>query len=464
MSTVFDQPGGQNQYVAGILASLGALSLGSAIGWSSPAQYYIMEKDASGFPVTLDEFGWICAALWLGFGVVIIPSGILSEYWGRKTVMLLAVPLFMISWALIIFPFHSYILMLGRLVQGIAGGCYILTVPLYCTEIAQIDQKETLGAFFTIFLGLGIFYSYAAGAFKSYRYLNYGCALLPLLFLVTFAWMPESPVYYLLRGKQKQAEKSMKWLRNQNSPLELIELQKQITKVREQEPQPWKTMCQKSNRRALFLCIGLMFCKNFCGGTAIITYCTAIHEEAGTSYGFESDMCTVIGGAVLVLFTIVSVQSLKCAGRRTMLMFTTCLVALCNCLMAIYLYLATAKVHYINTLNWLSFFGMTALICCYALGLGTLPYVIILDVFTVQFRTIGTGIVWTFFALFAFVNVKGLLTIADMWSLQTAFWVTTIFTIFTWIFIYFMLPETRDLTPEQIQEKLLAKKCCTGIA
>ncbi|XP_060657491.1 facilitated trehalose transporter Tret1-like [Drosophila nasuta] len=463
MSTVFDLPGGQNQYVAGFFASLGALSFGASIGWSAPAQYFILKKDACGFSVDLDDYGWICSAVWLGCFIIVIPSGWLASLWGRKTVMLLAVPLYLGSWALIIFALNRYMLMLGRFLQGVAGGCYVLTVPLYCTEIAQLGQKETLGAFFSIFYVLGILYAYVLGAFHSYKYLNYACAILPFLFLITFVWMPESPVYYLMRLKPLKAEKSLRWLRNQNVALELIDLQTQVKKVSMDLAASWQSMRLRSTWRALFICIGLMFFKIFSGGTAIITYSTALYRLSKTDFGFESEMSTVVGGIVLVIFSIVSVSLLKCVGRRTLLMFSAFLVALCNSLIAIYFYLTNRKMYYMDRLNWLPFFALTSLIGFYALGLGTLIYVIVFDLFLVGFQTIGKGIVWTCFAFFAFLNVKSVLIIAIIWGLKETFWTSTVFAILSWIFIYFMLPETKDLTPEEIQEKLQSNKWFLGL-
>jgi len=459
MSSFWDRPGGQNQYVAGFFASLGALSLGATVGWSAPAQYHIINKDAYGFPVNMNDYGWICSLLWLGCCIVVIPIGLLTDCFGRKMAMLLVVPPRLAAWALIIFAPNPYMLMLARFLLGVSGGGYVITVPLYCTEIAQLDVKDTLGSFFSIFYVLGILYAYIAGAFNSLNYLNYACAILPIIFLVTFIWMPESPVYYLLRNKPLKAEKSLKWLRGQNVSFELLEMQYEITKFRMDHTPWWLTIRQRGTLRALMICIGLMFFKNFSGGTAIISYCTSIHRNADSGFGFQPDMSTVAVGIFFVVFSIASMLSLCCTKRRRMLIFTIFLDVLSNALLAIYFLLEERRETYLHNLKWMPFFSICCFISFYALGIGTLTYVIILELFTVGFRTVGTGIVCSFFALFAFLNTKSFPTSVQFWGDENFFWMSMAFTFSAWIFVYFLVPETKGLAPEEIQEMLKSTKC-----
>ncbi|XP_034479515.1 facilitated trehalose transporter Tret1-like [Drosophila innubila] len=463
MSSFWDRPGGQNQHVAGFCASLGALSLGASVGWSAPAQYHINNKeDAYGFAVNLDEFGWICSLLWLGCSCVIIPIGLLADYFGRKMTMLVVVLPYLAAWILIIFAPNPSMLMVARFFLGVSGGSYIITVPLYCTEIAQLEMKNTLLSFYSIFFVLGILYAYIAGAFNSLKCLNCACAILPLIFLGTFIWMPESPVYYLLWDQELEAEESLEWLRQQNVSMELFNMQLQIEQLQEEHVPFWTAIRQKSTLRALMISIGLMFFKNFSGGTAIITYCTTIHRQAGVNIGFQPDMSTILVGIFFVVFSIACVLSLNCARRRPMLIFTIFLDVLSNALLALYFHLVHRKESYLDNLNWMPLFSLCSFISFYALGIGTLTYVIIFELFSVGFRSLGTGIVCSLFALFAFFNTIIFPVIVRIWGDEDFFWISMAFSFLAWVFVYFLVPETKGQTPDEIQDMLKSTQCCVA--
>jgi hypothetical protein len=40
------------------------------------------------------------------------------------------------------------------------------------------------------------------------------CLILPIIFLVTFSFMPETPHFYITKGKRHRAYKSLKFLRS----------------------------------------------------------------------------------------------------------------------------------------------------------------------------------------------------------------------------------------------------------
>ncbi|KAM8711986.1 hypothetical protein ACLKA7_012494 [Drosophila subpalustris] len=458
MSSFWDRPGGQYQHVAGFFASLGALSLGATVGWTAPAQYHIVTKEAYGFEVSPGDYAWICSLLWLGCCCVIIPIGLLADYLGRKLTMLVVVLPYLAAWALIIFAPCSSMLMLARFLLGACGGSYMITVPLYCTEIAQLEAKNTLCSYYSIFFVLGILYAYIFGTFNNLTCLNCACAILPLIFLATFIWMPESPVYYLLWNKQLKAEKSLIWLRRQNVSLELFDMYVQLTKMQNEHVPFLRTIRKRNILRALIICFGLMFFKNFSGGTAIITYCTMIYIQADNNFGFMPDMSTVVVGIFFVVFSIASVLSLDCVRRRPMLIFTIFLDVLSNALLAIYFLLDDRKDSSLHDLQWLPLFSVCCFISFYALGIGTLTYVIVFELFAVGFRTVGYGIACSFFALCAFFSTISFPVIFKFWGEENFFWISMTFTFLAWIYVYFMVPETKDLTPDEIHEMLQSTK------
>jgi len=58
---------------------------------------------------------------------------------------------------------------------------------------------------------------YAIGPYVSYLALQWICLILPLLFAATFFFMPESPHYYISKGKKAEALNSLKFLRGKSA-------------------------------------------------------------------------------------------------------------------------------------------------------------------------------------------------------------------------------------------------------
>lgn len=78
---------------------------------------------------------------------------------------------------------------------------------------------------------VGILYAYCVGPFVSYIVFQCMCLIIPVIFIVVFAFMPDTPHYYLSKGLRHKAMKSLKFLREKNSEgvvAEIEEIQSSI--------------------------------------------------------------------------------------------------------------------------------------------------------------------------------------------------------------------------------------------
>lgn len=100
---------------------------------------------------------------------------------------------------------------LGRFINGLSFGAVTVAVPLYNNEIAEDRVRGSVGVYLDLMLCIGILWSYVVGAISSYYWLSVSCLMIPVLFLFTFFWMPESPVHLLAKGKAEDAEMALRW-------------------------------------------------------------------------------------------------------------------------------------------------------------------------------------------------------------------------------------------------------------
>ncbi|PSN50532.1 hypothetical protein C0J52_03509 [Blattella germanica] len=189
------------QYIAAILATLAALVAGSYMSWTSPA-LPMLQANSSVPHITDEEGSWIGSLFNLGAFIGALPAGLICDKLGRKvTLCILAAPL-IASWLLIAFSSSVIELYLGRIIGGIAVGAISVATPTYIAELAENSIRGALGTLFQLQITVGILVGYLAGLVGNQMALSLICCALPIIFFVTFIWMPESPVYLLTKNRQ----------------------------------------------------------------------------------------------------------------------------------------------------------------------------------------------------------------------------------------------------------------------
>lgn len=66
---------------------------------------------------------------------------------------------------------------------------------MFISEIAETSLRGALGAFFQLFLTVGILYIYVVGAIVHWVTLSWSCLIFPILLIVTVIMIPDSPIY-----------------------------------------------------------------------------------------------------------------------------------------------------------------------------------------------------------------------------------------------------------------------------
>lgn len=108
-------------------------------------------------------------------------------------------------------------LLIARLVMGLASGLTTSTVPMYLSELAPLKLRGTLGVLVAMGLVGGIVIGQVASlhqllgtadlwhiAFSAY-------GLLVVVCLLPFPWFPESPKFLYIVAKNEKKAKSGEW-------------------------------------------------------------------------------------------------------------------------------------------------------------------------------------------------------------------------------------------------------------
>nr|QHN70675.1 MFS transporter 7 [Limenitis arthemis astyanax] len=468
-----------NQYIAAVAAAIGAVAAGTILAWTSPAlpqleppklkdnatkteidifnlnvtsnQGLINSKNQTAdFLLDTTESSLVSAILAIGAAISALPVGVIAQRFGRRpTILILAVP-FLINWLLTIFANGTGMLIAARFFAGLATGGICVAAPMYIGEIAETSIRGALGAFFQLFLTVGILFTYVVGAWTHWRTLSIVSAIFPILLIAVFWWMPETPQYLLGKNRRRDAEKALRWLRGPNADLtaELEDMQKDVDNSARQNAGISAMVTNRAPLMALICSLGLMFFQQFSGINAVIFYTNDIFKSAGS--GIPPEIATIMVGVVQTIATLVSSLLIEKAGRRILLLQSCIIMGVCLIILGAYF-----KLHENGAndapVGWLPLVCLVLFIVSFSLGFGPIPWMMMAELFPVEFRGTASGITVITNWLLVFIVTLCFPIMRDAIGIYSCFWFFSGFMVICVFFVFFLIPETKGKTVSQIQ-------------
>lgn len=117
-------------------ASLGALSAGCALGWTSNLQTKIQHTDYD-FEVNEVQFSLLGSMLNFGAAIICIIAGLMINVVGRRKTMIMILFPFTIGWICLVFAGSPITLILGRILIGIGCGSVCVSCPV--SKISKLN-------------------------------------------------------------------------------------------------------------------------------------------------------------------------------------------------------------------------------------------------------------------------------------------------------------------------------------
>ncbi|XP_055319664.1 facilitated trehalose transporter Tret1-like isoform X2 [Sitodiplosis mosellana] len=263
-----------SQVLAALSVSMGSLVVGFSSGYTSPALPSMQNPNVSNyhkvFDISEDQASWAGGIMPLAGLAGGIAGGPLIEFLGRKTTILATSVPFVVAWLLIASAVEVWMVLAGRALSGFCVGIASLSLPVYLGETVQAEVRGTLGLLPTAFGNIGILLCFVAGRYMNWSQLAYLGGTLPIPFLLLMLIIPETPRWYVSRGKDEQARKALQWLRGKQADVE-PEL-KGIIKThtdseRHSSSNGIMQLLRRNNLKPLGVSLGLMFFQQFSDST-----------------------------------------------------------------------------------------------------------------------------------------------------------------------------------------------------
>lgn len=428
-----------------------ALGAGLHFGWPSPSIPKLLDKDLQ-FEVSSDEISYITAIAPFGYIIGSPICAILLDLIGRKkTLLLLAIPQ-ILAWILIATSTCVPMLCLARLISGIAEGSIFTTLPVYLCEVSEPKIRGILGTTLTVGMIFGIVLINCYGSYLPITTTAYISIAIPLLFVLTFTWMPESPYFYLVKGQIKNARKSLQSLRRMHDVEE--ELNKLIADVQRQlsEPGSLKDIFTiKSNLTAFFVVMGLRTLQQFSGVSSFSMYTQVIFQQAGG--GISPAESSIIYSITQFSITFCGSLLIDRFGRKPMIIASSAGSAVFLFIEGLYFYFH--QCHYnLSYFNWVPITGMMMYIIVNSVGIAVGPNLVMGELFSASIKAKALGIMNIYFALCLSCSVKLFHYLDYNYGMHVPFFFFGFSCVLGVIFSYFCIPETKGKSLEEIQQIL----------
>ncbi|XP_055850405.1 facilitated trehalose transporter Tret1-like [Episyrphus balteatus] len=452
-----DQIKTYRMFIACGLANLGYLILGICIAWTSPMTPRLREHtDDSPLTdkISDSQDGWISSLLSVGAIIGCPIAGPLYDRIGRKWTLLSSSFLFAASFVLLILGNNIWFIYVARVLQGIGCGLVNTTSPIYNAETATDNLRGAIGSLMTILMIGGILFVYCIGPYVRYVTLQWFCLATPIIFFVTFIFMPESPYYYALKNQSQKGIKSLQFLRGQSPKTaeeEMSRIQKAVDEDMSNKGNISEILKNRAYKKAFVICIGLLTFQQFSGTTAVTFNSQSIFTSAQSN--LDPAIATIIMGLVQLVANLITPFVVDRAGRKIILMIAA--LGMCLSLAALGTFFYIQKFGDASNILWIPIPALSIFYAMYAFGFGPIPSIIMGEILPSNIKSTVSSSATTFHWVAQFMVTRWYPELNALGS-YIAFWMFGGFCAAAFFFVHFVVVETKGLSLQRIQEKLYA--------
>ena len=283
------------------------------------------------------QLGWAVASLTFAASLAMISSGPLSDVFGRRKILLFVGLLYSVSALGSAFAPTYSVLVVARMIGGLAVGAALILAPMYIAETSPPANRGKMVSIQQLMIVLG----FSAAYFSNYYLLgvsgsgaswvaNLGIdehvwrwmlgieAIPAILFFFAMFFVPESPRWLLMKGKSEEAKDVLIKIHGEElAAHEHDDIQTSLNKV--DKKTPISALFKPALR--LVITIGLIVgvLQQITGVNAIYFYATAIFEQSGVGKNAAFAQAVWIG-IINVVFTLVAMALIDRIGRKPLLL------------------------------------------------------------------------------------------------------------------------------------------------
>ena len=411
--------------------------------------------------------GWYVGCALVGSIVGVLFAGILSDKLGRKLTMVISAVLFSTSALGCALSADFAQLVVYRIIGGVGIGVVSIVSPLYISEVAVAQYRGRLVSLYQLAVTVGFWGAYLvnyqllawaeSGTQLSVDWLNkifitevwrgmLGMETLPaILFFIIIFFIPESPRWLIVRGKELKAVNILEKIYNSitEAKSQLNETKSVLTSETKSE---WSLLMKPGIFKAVIIGVCIAILGQFMGVNAVLYYGPSIFENAGLSGG-DSLFYQVLVGLVNTLTTILALVIIDKVGRKKLVYYGVSGMVVSLILIGLYFLFGDSLG--VSSLFLLVFF-LFYVFCC-AVSICAVVFVLLSEMYPTKVRGLAMSIAG--FALWIGTYLIGQLT---PWMLQNltpagTFFLFALMCVPYMLIVWKLVPETTGKSLEEIE-------------
>jgi len=392
------------------------------------------------------QLGWGVSSLLVGAIIGAFGSGVLSDMYGRKSVLIIVALFFAVSCAFTALAASSVVFVSARLFGGLAVGAASVLSPMYVAEVAPPKNRGMLVSVYQLAIVLGILCSYTINyglhnIDNNWRWM-FATGIVPsVLFFVGLFFIPESPRWLFKAGRKDESLKVLTRIGGESLAnaeiLEIAEsLKGNVSAVSIGE------LFKPSARKVIIVGFLLAVLVQISGINTVIDYAPKILLAAGVEIN-NALLQTSLVGLINFIFTFVAILFIDKLGRRSLYLIGSMGMVITLVMLAVSFYL---KMEGIFTLICILMF-----IAFFASCIGPVFWTLVSEIFPNRIR--GKALAFASFTQWIFNFLVVLLFPHFLKSVggTKTFLFLALMSFIQWLFTYIYVPETKGKSLEEIE-------------
>uniref|UniRef100_A0A7E4VX81 MFS domain-containing protein n=1 Tax=Panagrellus redivivus TaxID=6233 RepID=A0A7E4VX81_PANRE len=326
-------------YILTSMAAIGGFLFGYDTGIISAAMLYLQNnEDIQPISNIWKELIVSVTPAFAGVGAVLAAPA--ADRWGRKPVIMSSCIVFIIGAIICAAAVNKEILLVGRVLLGVAIGFASMIVPVYLSESAPTNIRGLALTCFNIMLTLGLMFANVIGGLFAFVdpenigwRLMFGFAAVPAIIqLIGFLFLPESP-RWLFRHKGEDATQHVlhkiyngdeEWISFENAAIHAM-VQSEILAHENSDHKNALLRILKTPhvRKSLLIGCSLQMFQQLAGINTIMYYTGEIIKSAGIKSNHTVIWLSAAVASFNVFGTLVPFFLIERIGRRKILLAST---------------------------------------------------------------------------------------------------------------------------------------------
>ncbi|KAJ0170723.1 hypothetical protein K1T71_013495 [Dendrolimus kikuchii] len=431
--------------------NIGHMLAGYAAGWTAPVLPMLRDPQQTILPYTLNHIqtSWIASLVFVGIIIGPFVFGSISNTKGRQPCLVIGGVITTTAFVMKTIPIDVWSLYAARIFMGLGMGIIITTNLIYLTEIASPNLRGTLLSTTGTSSSLGTLAVYCIAPYVPYAVTGYVGLIVSLIFTVGSAFLPETPVFYILIDQEAKAREILNDLDRPNDLEDLIATKVDPISLAQQIK---RIFTVKSNRRATYILVALNTLQGLSGCNAVLFFSTTIFDMARTTH--DSNISTIVIGLTLLFSSCLTPLIIGKSGRRMLLLISTAMCSVSLISLGACFYLDEIDHPYADSIEYLPILSLMTFLLSYNIGFAIIPATFTGEMFDSTVRGPGSSFTLIIGWMITFIITTTFAYTVSVVGAAVTFWVYASSCAVAFMFTVVFVPETKGKSLLEIQNLL----------